>query len=151
MKNLSTETLEKQIQDSVGTGSLRCVGLGIDVEEIFDWKGRLSNEYFLKDNYSEQELAYCQKSLNPTASLAGLWCAKEAVLKSMSSFKPEEEIVREFGQNLNEVEVLHSVVGCPIVKLKGKLEQRRQDRGIREIKISISHSDQFASAIALAF
>ncbi len=151
MKNSSTQSLEEQLLQTAGAAQSLSLplGLGVDVEELSDWKDRLSNEHFLKDNYSEGEREYCKKSFNSIASLAGLWCAKEAVLKAMSNFKPHEKIVREFAQNVDEVEIFHSEVGCPLIKLKGKLEQRRQERVIQEIKISISHSEQFAIAVAI--
>ncbi|MBF0491738.1 MAG: holo-ACP synthase [Deltaproteobacteria bacterium] len=141
--------LEKLLYNSSLALSGTSFGIGVDVEILEGWKDRLQNQDFLKANFSPQEIEYCQTTHHPQQSLLGRWCAKEAVLKAMSSFKPHEAIVRGFGQDLSEVEIIPSAVKTPLCILHGKLEQRRIERGIQQIKISISHSEQYAIAVAI--
>ena len=50
---------------------------------------RLLQDSIFKDrNYTPGEQAYCSKAPHPSASYAGKWCAKEAVVKALTSVNP---------------------------------------------------------------
>jgi phosphopantetheine--protein transferase-like protein len=55
-------------------------GIGIDVEEVARWE-RPAAVLF-----TAAEHAHCQGLARPAESYAGRWCAKEAVLKSLTRF-----------------------------------------------------------------
>jgi phosphopantetheine--protein transferase-like protein len=86
--------------------------------------------------FTAAELELCAASANPSESLAGRWCAKEAVVKAMS---------RHILLSPREVEVLADSAGRPLVRfLRSELEHIRCD-------VSITHGGGIAAAIAAAW
>lgn len=109
--------------------------IGIDIENIsrfinlFEHKNTLLQKMF---NTSEWE--YAIKKANPSQTLAGIWCAKEAVVKALY---PTKQVF------IKDVKISHKSSGQPIViinnvNLKSEL-----------IKISISHTKDYATAVAI--
>lgn len=102
--------------------------IGIDiqrVDELFP-KGLpidVKVDHGLTGIYTLKELSYAQSKINPELTLAGIFCAKEAIQK-----------VTNLTKNLNEIEVLPDEFGRP--KSSG-------------FTLSISHSGNYAVAIAL--
>ncbi|GME39335.1 Fatty acid synthase alpha subunit protein [Neofusicoccum parvum] len=116
--------------------------VGVDVESV----GAVAtdNPVFLARNYTDAELGYCKTCADPHASLVGRWAAKEAVFKSLNvSSKGAAAAMRD-------IEVL-SKEGVPLVKLHGEARKVADLQNIKEIRLSISHSESVAIAIALAF
>mgnify|MGYP000212258572 CR=1 FL=1 len=105
-------------------------GIGIDIEETKRFKRKKENKGFLKIVFSERELNYCMKKKDYHLSLAGKFCAKEAVIKSLN--KP---------CLMKDIE---------IINLKsGKIEVYINKRKKRNIYCSISHTKDFAIAFAI--
>lgn len=111
-------------------GGLQIGGIGIDLQRVaeiipyedsFDF--RSSGE--LTGIFSAREIAYACARPSPTQTLAGLFAAKEAILKASA-----ETAARE----LKDIEILPDANGAPA------------HPGFR---ISISHSGEYATAVAL--
>jgi len=115
-------------------------GVGIDVQLLADLP--IQNQDFLSRNYTAAELEYCKGQPDERASLAGRWAAKEAVVKALCSRAPEEkpDWLQGPGGPLKAIEVVPGLSGAPTVSING------QKSGI---KLSISHSGDYAVAIAL--
>ena len=111
-------------------------GVGIDIEEIARFERMyLKKPRLIKRLFSDYEWEYALKKVKPHQTLAGIWCAKEAVVKAFSN----TEIL-----SIKDINIVHSKNGAPKVKiLKTKLNQKY------EVHISISHSKQQATAIAI--
>ncbi len=73
------------------------------------------------------------------ASLAARFAAKEAVIKALGS------------QNLSlrEVEVVRPPGQRPTVRLHGRAAERARLMGVRHVALSLSHSREYAVAVAL--
>ncbi len=88
-----------------GTGFL---GLGIDIQarasmpETNDFRG----DKFYAANFAPRELAHCIQQGDPLDSFAGLWAAKEAIVKAGAG---------ERGKNgaLASIEIVHTPEGAP--------------------------------------
>lgn len=107
-------------------------GLGIDIVEIsrlIPFKSR--DDRFLTNNYSTTELDYCFSFKDPGPHLAGIFAAKEAVLKALGGDK-----IR-----LPLIEIRREKSGQPVVWIKN----RRQ----RSILVSISHTAKTSIAVAI--
>ncbi|KAB2569798.1 Fatty acid synthase subunit alpha [Lasiodiplodia theobromae] len=115
--------------------------VGIDVESVANINAE--DPVFLARNYTEGELTYCKASPDPNASLAGRWAAKEAVFKSLNVSS------KGAGAAMRQIEIV-SEDGIPIVKLHGEAKKALEMQNIKDIRLSISHSDSVAIAIALA-
>lgn len=105
--------------------------IGIDIEEI----DRIEEAYkrwgdrFLNRLFSEHEIEYCFRKKNPYPSLCGRFCAKEAIIK-----------VFDAKISFSDIEITNSKSGKPYVSIKNKSSN---------IKISISHSRLYATAVAI--
>ncbi len=105
--------------------------IGIDIEDIerikkahLRWKERFLNRIF-----NEKEIEYCFKKTDPYPSLCGRFCAKEAIIK-----------VFDAKLHFSDIEVINKKSGKPEVFIKGKKSN---------IKISISHTKKYATAVAI--
>jgi len=133
----------KKMVESLAKGAAREGNkVGVDVEDISAIN--IENEIFLERNFTDKEQAYCQKAANPQASYAGKWSAKEAVFKSLGVAS------KGAGAALREIEILNDEKGAPIVSLHGEAAQAAKKAGVKEINISISHSESQAVAISVA-
>lgn len=108
-------------------------GVGIDLVDIscFEPFQQDKEHAFLKKVFSDVERAYCFTYKEPASHLAGTFAAKEAVSKALGvSLFP-----------FAEIEIRRMESGAPEVWHKGKK---------LSVKISISHTDTLATAIAVA-
>jgi holo-[acyl-carrier protein] synthase len=113
-------------------------GIGTDIVKV----GRFENisEGFKARCYTEGEREYLRGK--PAVTAAGLFAAKEAVVKALGSgFK---------GFWPADVEIMHDMDGKPEAVLHGKAALLAKERGIGRIWISISHSETDAVAFAVA-
>ena len=103
-------------------------GIGIDIENISGFPNATDfrEDSFYKLNFSMQEISYCILNGKPLESFAGMFSAKEALCKA-------NEQIRNIPFNL--IEIKHDDNGKPTYP---------------GYSISISHTDQFAIAIAIA-
>ncbi|KAI8623872.1 fatty acid synthase subunit alpha [Xylariaceae sp. FL1651] len=116
--------------------------VGVDVEDIA--AVNIDNDTFVERNFTEKEIAYCRKMPNPQSSFAGRWSAKEAVFKSLGVES------KGAGAALKEIEILANEKGAPIVSLHGDAADAAKKAGVKEISVSISHSETQSIAIAVA-
>ncbi|KAJ1958940.1 fatty acid synthase alpha subunit Lsd1, partial [Dipsacomyces acuminosporus] len=125
-------------------------GVGVDVELVS--AVNTDNETFVERNFTAQERAYCQARPDVAASFAGKWCAKEAVIKAVSSLSTDKERVwtRGAAAPLSEIEIQIGTSGAPVVVFHGSAKEAAEKAGVSEVKVSISHTDAYAIATAIA-
>ncbi len=117
--------------------------VGIDVLDVVRMEKFVQNEHFLEKYFTPYEIEYVSKNYRQTLSLAGMYAAKEAFLKALG-------IGIGGGINLNDIEINHEPSGKPYLKVLSSTSQimlRTMD--VEEISISISHSDEMATAICI--
>ncbi len=95
------------------------------------------SDRFKKHIFTYNEKSYCDLKPNPSIHYAGRFAAKEAVKKALYSSGVTNSI------NFIDIEITPSVSGAPKVKLSNI------DLDNILVKISISHTDEFATAFAL--
>ena len=120
------------------------VGLGIDIIEIARVKKSI-DEYgslFLNKVFTEDEINYCNNKFNRYQHFAARFAAKEAVYKAMASGWKE-------GLRWKDIEIENEPTGMPKVKPSGKLKNFLSSN--KELKISISHSDNYVTCVAIIF
>ncbi len=111
--------------------------IGIDIENIDRFKNL--DGHLIDRVYTSNEIEYCNSHQNSHIHFAGMWCAKEAVVKALS----------DLNLVVSEIEILHQPNGQPYINVTEKLKQYFADRNIKGIHISISHTDTTATAIAM--
>ncbi len=120
-------------------------GIGTDIIEV----GRITaaienNPSFKKRVYTVREVSYCEKKVKGRyPSFAARFAAKEAVAKSLSE---------GVGKNvsLSEIELTNTENGAPYIVLYGGTLRYSKKLGIKEIKISVSATENFAVAYAVS-
>ena len=95
------------------------------------------SDRFKKHIFTYNEKSYCDLKPNPSIHYAGRFAAKEAVKKALYSSGVTNSI------NFIDIEITSSVSGVPKVKLSNI------DLDNVLVKISISHTSEFATAFAL--
>ena len=112
--------------------------LGIDIVEVarFDKHAGNFESRFCKRVFTQYELEYLKSK--KTASMAGLFAAKEAVAKALGT--------GFMGFFPTEIEITHDSNGAPHVILHGNAKHLAN--GSKFI-ISISHTKTLAAAVAL--
>ena len=107
------------------------MAVGVDIEEIKRFKNK--SQKFLDRIYTKKEQEYCLSKTNPAGHLAVRFCAKEAVIKALTSLDVKRP-------NLNQIEISHEENKSPRVELLNKINDR--------LKIDISLSHDRTKAIA---
>lgn len=111
--------------------------IGIDIEEVERFKNL--NTHLIERVYTNNEIEYCKSHSNSHIHYAGMWCAKEAVVKALNNLSLA----------VSEIEVLHKNNGAPYININQKLQQYFYKNQIKNIHISISHTNHIATAIAM--
>lgn len=120
-------------------------GIGIDLVEIDRIAAALERhgDRFVRRFCREGEV---RAIANPTAlaqHVAGLFAAKEAVLKALGTGWAD-------GLTLRQVEIIRSRRGEPGARLHEAAHQRAFELGVGTIHVSITHDHGVAAAIAVA-
>ncbi|MBQ8522332.1 MAG: holo-ACP synthase [Clostridia bacterium] len=111
--------------------------VGIDIENIERFKNL--SQHLIARVYTINEINYCQSRSNSHIHFAGIWCAKEAVVKALN----------DLSLTVSEIEILHKPSGAPYINITPKLQQYFESKNIKNIHISISHTDTVATSIAM--
>ena len=112
--------------------SARAPGLGLDIVEISRVRALARrNPRFLTRVFSAEEIRYCRGKRRAWQHFAVRFAAKEAVWKALG----------DGALALKDIAVSRDGNGRPGVLLKGKPSRR--------IQLSLTHSDDYAAAVAL--
>ena len=110
--------------------------VGIDIEDISRFERLyIRKPSLLKSLFSSYEWEYSLIKPKPYQTLAGIWCAKEAVVKAFSTI---------IELSIRNVNIIHLENGSPQANIIGS-----KYNSTLKIDISISHSNQQATAIAI--
>jgi holo-[acyl-carrier protein] synthase len=92
--------------------------------------------------FTASELAYCSTRRDSVASLGGILCAKEACIKAFSAF--DRLPIFTF----LDIEITHLPNGRPRLRAGRRLAQWLE-RNHLHVDVTISHSDDYATATAI--
>ena len=119
-------------------------GIGIDlvenerIEKIISKWGQI----FLQRVFSEEEINYCGRHIQASIHYGARFAAKEAFLKALG-------IGLGRGVKLREIEVVHDDQGKPDLSLKGEADLQIQQRLIKKIHLSLTHTKNYSTAIVI--
>lgn len=111
--------------------------IGIDLEEIKNMPdiSKIRSDLFYQETFTDLELTSALLKPNPLASLCGIFCAKEALRKCGDDF---------ISIPFKHLEIDHTPNGKPVLRI---LNQEHLSH--RSIKVSITHTDAYASAVVM--
>ena len=120
------------------------LGIGIDIIEVKRVEKMLEKrgESFLNRVFLPEEIEYCREKSYPAQHYAARLAVKEAVMKA-------------FGEGWNEkigwkdILVNRTHKGQPGVELLEKGKKLKEERGVDNVLISLSHADNYSVAQAI--
>lgn len=117
---------------------------GVDIVQIKRVENMNNLDTFIKRNFTkaEQEYIYSKNKIHQT--IAGLYAAKEAVLKAIG-------IGICKGLNLNDVEITHNKNGEPNIQINAKVNYYLNLVNCSDATISISHDGDYAVAFCIIY
>jgi len=121
------------------------LGLGIDVVETerLDELMKKSGEAFKKRVFTQAEIDWCEKMANPLLHFAARFAAKEAASKALGTGIAG-------GVSWHDLEVVREEDSAPRLVLHGGAQKVASDLGIQRILLSLTHTDSYAAASAVA-
>ena len=110
------------------------VNIGTDLIEVRRFRNKPLNDdnaSFYNSIFTESELVYCMKYSDPYPHIAGIFAAKESIMKCLR--RPLRMI---------DIEITHNEYGKPIAVVNCRKKTIR-------VRISISHTRSLAIAMAI--
>lgn len=101
-------------------------GIGTDIIEISRIKKSIESEHFVNRVFTKNEILYALKKAKPEQTFAGIFCAKESIVKAMGT--------GFYKNKFHDIEIIFDDLGKPTNKYA---------------QISISHCDEYATAVAI--
>lgn len=119
------------------------IGIGTDLVELDRFRLALERTPGIVDRlFSPDEQTYARRRADPTERFAVRFAAKEAVLKALG--------VGLWRFPLRDIEVVRAESGQPSVVLHGKGATVAEERGVTEWRLTMTHTERVAQAIAVA-
>ena len=120
------------------------IGIGTDIVEIERIRQMIERhgDHFLNRCFTPSEIEYASRNRDSAVRYAGRWAAKEAVVKVLGTGFVQ-------GITFHDIEGVSLHTGQPTVKLSGEALQISQQLKIVEIKLTISHAREYATATAI--
>jgi len=129
--------------DGLTAGVTGVIGIGTDLVEVERFRLALTRRPTLAERlFSDDEREYAARFRDPTKSLAARFGAKEAVMKAMG--------VGLWKFALRDVEVVKRRSGEPVLALHDQAAALAAEKGVREWRLTLTHTDSMAMAVALA-
>ncbi|ABY92262.1 MAG: Holo-[acyl-carrier-protein] synthase [Caldanaerobacter subterraneus] len=117
--------------------------VGTDIVEVERIKKAFdANSKFLERLFTQKEIEYFNSKRMKLPHIAGFFSAKESISKVLGTGIS--------GFSWKDIEICHDEKGAPAVILKGKAKNIADKKGIRDIKLSISHTKTYAISCAIA-
>jgi len=118
-------------------------GIGIDLVEIGSIEDMISsNERFVNRVFTKGEIGDCEGRFSRFQHYAARFAAKEAVMKALGSGW-------NLGVQWKDIEVVRVDGAAPTVRLHKKAKLLAKQKSVNAIHLSLSHSDNYATAIAI--
>ncbi len=120
------------------------IGIGTDIVEIERIRQMIERhgDHFLNRCFTPAEIAYANRHRDAAVRFSGRWAAKEAVVKVIGTGFVQ-------GITFHDIEVVALHTGQPTVQLSGEALQVSQRLKITDIKLTISHAREYATATAI--
>ena len=115
--------------------------MGIDIAEVPRIRSVIEaqRERFLRRVYTAEEVAYCEQFKNKYERYAGRFAAKEAAMKALGTGWRR-------GVRWVDLEVVREASGRPTLALAGEAERIAAQLGVKNIALSITHTESQALA-----
>jgi len=119
------------------------IGIGNDIMSVTDIKESIKcSNRFLQRVFCLAEQEYCDRQPNKFQHFAGCFAVKEAVMKALGTGWNN-------GIQWNHIELTHYPSGKPDILMHYQAKKQSEILNVKRIYVSISHTEQYAAAIAV--
>ncbi len=119
------------------------MGVGADLVHVPRLAAALARHAgFSARVFTGDEIAYCERHVDPVPRYAARFAAKEAVLKALGTGLGR-------GMRWQDVEIVSGPDRQPRVRLHGAVAARARALGVGEVQVSLSHDGEYALAFAV--
>jgi holo-[acyl-carrier protein] synthase len=119
------------------------IGIGLDAVDVARMRAVLARRPAMAERlFTEAEREYAVAGADPAQRFAARFAAKEAVMKALG--------VGLGAFSFSEVEVVRSDSGAPSLRLDGAAAVLAAERGVTAWRLSLTHTDAVAEAVAVA-
>jgi holo-[acyl-carrier protein] synthase len=119
------------------------IGVGTDLVDLDRFREAIERTPGLIERcFTAEEREYADRRQDSVERYAARFAAKEAVMKALG--------VGLGACELSEIEVVRLESGAPEVHLHGRAADLAAERGVSEWRLSLTHTDTAAHAIAVA-
>ena len=120
------------------------VGIGIDLVEVDRMERAISRhpERLVRRVFTETEQRECADRAKSAMHYAVRFAAKEAFMKAVG-------LGLRGGMRWRDVGVVHAPSGQPHLELQGRAAERMRELGARHAHVSLTHTDNHASAVVI--
>ena len=119
------------------------IGIGVDLVDVERMRTALTRTPTLADRlFTRTERTYAERGRYPAERFAVRFAAKEAVLKALG--------VGIGAVDWHDIEVVRASSGAPSLRLVGRALALSDAAGVREWKLTMTHTHLTAEAIAVA-
>lgn len=120
------------------------VGLGVDLAEIDRVEAAIARhgQAFLQRVFTPAEIRYCESHRNRVERYAARFAAKEAAMKALGTGWRR-------GVRWVDIEVANLPGGRPTLVLRGRTKELADEKGVRNIALSLTHTATLALAMVL--
>lgn len=122
-----------------------CDGAGTDIVSVARIAALIEarGATYLNRWFTQAEIDYCSGMAEPSRHFAARMAAKEAVVKALP-------LPWDGPLPWRSIEIVTGERGAPSVRLSGTVSEAAEEAGVRDIRVSLAHCDEYATAIALA-
>lgn len=111
----------------------------MDIVEVSRIKKAILSEHFVERVFTAAEIDYCRSRGQQAAqSFAARFAAKESILKAFGTGLR--------GGRLTDMEILPDDLGCPKVKITGYFASLAEEKGVKNIWLSLTHTKEYGAA-----
>ncbi|MCM3875541.1 MAG: holo-ACP synthase [Thermoanaerobaculia bacterium] len=116
------------------------LGIGTDLLDVARMAKELEKEGagFRNAVFTPSEIAYCEAKRYPARHFAARFAAKEALFKALAGTASHDFF--------HEVEIARTGDAPPRLVLHGGMKEAADRLGVKDILVSLSHTDSLASA-----
>ena len=118
------------------------IGIGVDLISIEKMAESIKSDVFKRKVFTPTEIESCESVANIAERYAGKFAAKEAFMKAIGKGIRQEVW-------FTQIEILNHETGAPYIQVNGKAERIFLALGVKNIHISISHTDGMAVAMVV--
>ncbi len=120
------------------------LGIGTDIVEVKRIEKLLAGkrEEFLSRVFSKSEASYCEAKAKPAIHFAARFAAKEAFMKALGTGWAK-------GVGFQDITVSNNDDGKPSLEIGGKARVLLDEKGPTWLWLSLSHTREFAMAVAV--